>query len=274
MQSLLLESYAPVKLIDQIRRDNLDRLQKELGSLKKLADLVGRSESQVSQWKLGAKHSTTGKPRGMRSETARHIEACLGRPIGWMDIDHDAEPIVLFAPAGVHMPNALPDAARIENRDLRAPLRAWEYSRSLPPGDSVLIPHLEVSFRKLTPTGQATISLVKSNATLFDTDWIRQDQLQPDQQAWLEMTDDSMLPTLAKGDAVAIDVAQQTVVDGATFAIVYAGALRIRRLYGLPGGGCRVVADNSQRFEPIVLAADDIQIIGRAVTRKGRGALG
>jgi hypothetical protein len=63
-----------MKSIDDIRRENLQVLERQFGSLRGLADVLDRSESQVSQWKNGAVNSGTGKPRGMRTETARFIE--------------------------------------------------------------------------------------------------------------------------------------------------------------------------------------------------------
>ncbi len=81
---------ANMRSIDDIRRSNIRRLEQEYGSLKALADKIERSESQVSQWKNGAVNSGTGKPRGMRSETARFIELATERQEGWLDRDHDA----------------------------------------------------------------------------------------------------------------------------------------------------------------------------------------
>lgn len=78
-----------MKLIDDIRADNMKLLQAEYGSVKALADHLGKSESQVSQWINRSTNSGTGKPRAMRSSTARGIEAACGKPVGWMDIDRE-----------------------------------------------------------------------------------------------------------------------------------------------------------------------------------------
>ncbi len=80
-----------MKSIDDIRRENLQALERQFGSLKNLADALERSESQVSQWKNGAINSATGKPRGMRTETARFIEEKSGVRPGWLDTDHSNE---------------------------------------------------------------------------------------------------------------------------------------------------------------------------------------
>lgn len=80
-----------MKLIDDIRRDNLAQLAKECGSVQSLAAVLERDPSQVSQWLNGSTNSATGKPRGMRQETARRIEQALRKPTGWLDLDHNRQ---------------------------------------------------------------------------------------------------------------------------------------------------------------------------------------
>jgi len=71
--------------IDEIRRENLRRIEHELGGATEAAKIVGMSPAQFINLRTGAKDSKTGKPRGMRKETARRIEAALGKPQGWLD---------------------------------------------------------------------------------------------------------------------------------------------------------------------------------------------
>lgn len=59
------------------------------------------SYSQYVNTRDGAKEAKTGKPRGMRKETARRFEAAFGVPPGWLDREHGggehtaAEPIAM-----------------------------------------------------------------------------------------------------------------------------------------------------------------------------------
>ena len=76
--------------IDEIRRQNLTALVKELGGNKPLAERVGVSESQMAQWVNGAKESKTGKARGMRLDSCHRIEDAAGKPRGWLDQSHNA----------------------------------------------------------------------------------------------------------------------------------------------------------------------------------------
>lgn len=77
-----------MKTIEDVRRDNLRRLRDEFGSVQELADRIGKSSSQVSQWLNASAHSTSGKPRTISSGSCREIEKSVGRSEGWMDVEH------------------------------------------------------------------------------------------------------------------------------------------------------------------------------------------
>jgi DNA-binding transcriptional regulator YdaS (Cro superfamily) len=74
--------------IDDIRRKNLATLITEAGGNKAFAERLGVAESQLSQWANGSANSATGKPRGMRVETAQRLERAGGKPQGWLDQQH------------------------------------------------------------------------------------------------------------------------------------------------------------------------------------------
>lgn len=91
--------------IDEIRRSNLATLITEFGGNKTFSERLGVSESQLSQWAKGAANSATGKPRGMRTDTAQRIEAAGGKPPGWLDQPHErgehpSSPVVPHPQAG------------------------------------------------------------------------------------------------------------------------------------------------------------------------------
>lgn len=77
-----------LKLIDDIRRENLKLIAADVGGVTKLAERIGKHPAQVSQWLNGSKNSGTGKSRGMRTTTCREIEQQCGKPQGWLDVDH------------------------------------------------------------------------------------------------------------------------------------------------------------------------------------------
>ncbi|WP_406626129.1 helix-turn-helix transcriptional regulator [Acidovorax sp. SDU_ACID1] len=81
-----------MKDIDVIRRENMRLIESEAGGTTEAATLCGMSPSQFANLRDGAKDSKTGKPRGMRKETARRIEECAKKPAGWLDTDHSVQP--------------------------------------------------------------------------------------------------------------------------------------------------------------------------------------
>jgi phage repressor protein C with HTH and peptisase S24 domain len=88
-----------IKLIDDIRRDNIALLVDEFGSLIGLANRLEKDSSQVSQWLHGSIHSVTGKKRGLRSASARYIEEKCSKPTGWLDVPHDRTTPTVIEPA-------------------------------------------------------------------------------------------------------------------------------------------------------------------------------
>lgn len=81
-----------MKTIDEIRRHKLKLLAEEYGGQRQLADQIKRSPAQLSQLMTGSKESKTGRRRGMKAETARHIEKCCNKDEGWLDNPADTMP--------------------------------------------------------------------------------------------------------------------------------------------------------------------------------------
>jgi hypothetical protein len=77
-----------MKTIEEIRRENLLILIGELGTIQAIADRIGKSHSQVSQWKNASMNQKTQKPRAMDSDSARLLEMKCHKEIGWMDNSH------------------------------------------------------------------------------------------------------------------------------------------------------------------------------------------
>jgi hypothetical protein len=99
-----------MKDIDEIRRNNLRRLEIECGSPTAAAHLLDMSGAQFTNLRDGAKDSKTGRRRGMRKETARRIEKAAGKPAGWLDVDHDD---VSPTPTGIDLASVSPEARAV-----------------------------------------------------------------------------------------------------------------------------------------------------------------
>lgn len=78
---------APVQTVDKTRRERLEQLIAEYGSIAALNVAMGmdRTDATFSQIRNQAVHSKTGKPRTMGDDLARRIEVTLSKPEGWMD---------------------------------------------------------------------------------------------------------------------------------------------------------------------------------------------
>lgn len=73
-----------MKAIEQVRRENLERLVVDHGSQAELARVIGKDKNQINQW-LGRKGS-----RNLSATSARSIEKKVGKPSGWLDQDREA----------------------------------------------------------------------------------------------------------------------------------------------------------------------------------------
>lgn len=81
-----------MKKSSEIRRENLEIAIKRVGNAAKLAALASASAAYFSQIKGSAPESKTGKPKAMGDDVARRIEAAIGEPEGWMDVEHPPGP--------------------------------------------------------------------------------------------------------------------------------------------------------------------------------------
>lgn len=248
-----------MKDIDEIRRENMRLIEREVGGTTEAAALCGMSPSQFANLRDGAKDSKTGKPRGMRKETARRIEECAKKPSGWMDTDHQ-DPT--HGTANAPTPSM-------------QPILAWEHPEDLPEGEFVLIPRLGVHLSAGHGCEQVEIELLEKQPQAFRADWIRKKHLQPKKLASMTADGDSMEERIQHGDALVVDTSQTDVMDGKVYALWYDGGERVKRLYRLPGGVLRIQSDNPKHptIEVPASEMEHVRIIGRVVHVSGEGGL-
>ncbi|MDP9893213.1 hypothetical protein J2W32_001482 [Variovorax boronicumulans] len=77
-----------MKTAAQIRRENLNLLQRESGTLENVAARAGTSSVYLSQVRHQTIDLKTNRPRQMGSSMARRLERAFDKPLGWMDADH------------------------------------------------------------------------------------------------------------------------------------------------------------------------------------------
>jgi len=92
-----------MQTIDEIRRTNLElAIQRLGGKAVALANAAGMSAAYISQIRTRQPDSKSGKPKALGDDAARKVEAALGEPAGWMDVEHGAataEPLTVHDPA-------------------------------------------------------------------------------------------------------------------------------------------------------------------------------
>ena len=77
-----------MKVIEEIRLENLRILVDEAGGIAKFAERAGKQPAQISQLLNRSPDSKTKKPKAIGSSQAREFENAGEKEIGWMDHDH------------------------------------------------------------------------------------------------------------------------------------------------------------------------------------------
>lgn len=186
--------------IDEIRRDNIRQIERELGGPAAAANAVGMSLAQYANLRDGAKDSKTGKPRGMHKATARRFETAGGKRLGWLDVDHDTE------------------AAARSSIDLDGN----------PAYPAVRRVHFKLS---AGASGFGVEYQGEDDAPIvFRREWFDRNGYRPDRLFAVRVANGSMEPKLHDGDTVVVNTADTTPVDGVVFAVNYEGELVIKRL--------------------------------------------
>lgn len=225
-----------MKTIEEIRRQKLRLLAEERGGSAKLASFLDISPAQLSQWINASPDSKTGKPRAVSTSSARTIEMKCGKPTGWMDQDHDAKMGALI--------------------DLD---EHPEYSAIR-----------RVKFKLSAGVSGYEVEYLNGHRApiFFRRDWLEVRSLLPQNLMAVEVTGQSMEPSLFEGDLVVVNVADTTPRDGEVFAANYDGELVIKRLMR-DAGEWYLYSDNSdKRRYPSKLCDERTIIVGRIVHKQ------
>ncbi|MGO4151390.1 LexA family transcriptional regulator [Cupriavidus sp. YAF13] len=153
------------------------------------------------------------------------------------------------------------------------PIVTYESLEELPKESTVLVTRIDVELS--AGNGRETWHIEEKEPLPFQADYIRRLDAKPKNLVAVKVTGDSMEPRLFDDDSVIVDRADTRVpANGGVFALVYAGEMLVKRLFQLPGGILKIVSDNHERYEPILLQPDQIEhisVIGRVKYRSGMG---
>lgn len=103
----------------------------------------------------------------------------------------------------------------------------------------------------------------------FRRDWLK--ELGPvDRLVLVQVSGDSMIPTLADGDLVMVHTGRRDVRTGRLFVLRLGDELVVKRLQSLPGGAVSVISDNREVYPPFQAQVSEIKVIGEVLWRAGR----
>jgi phage repressor protein C with HTH and peptisase S24 domain len=229
--------------IDEIRRQNIRALEAIHGA-PALAKNAGMSLSQFYNLRDGAKDSKTGKPRGMRKETAWKIEDAAGVERGYLDIPHRHEP-----------------------DGVRTPTEA----------EFALVPQLDVE--AACGTGKFVDHVVVKGGLAFKRSSLKDFGVTEKTARIIYASGNSMAPLIQDGCVVLINTADTEPKDGKVYAICTPeGGLVLKRLIrdyhpGLGAQAWIMRSDNPDKtaYPDKLLPPDDrTMIVGRAVWNDNR----
>lgn len=96
--------------------------------------------------------------------------------------------------------------------------------------------------------------------------------IQPGQVAGIKVRGDSMESTLADGDWVLVNLANQNIRQEGVFLLSVSGERRIKRVQRLAGGALYLISDN-EHYQPEMITPQqmgEVEILGRCEVRIGR----
>lgn len=231
-----------MKDIDDIRRSNLHVLEQEAGGPSEIAKAIGMSPAQFINLRDGAKDSKTGKPRGMRKETARRIEEAVGKPAGWLDVEH------LGTLAGVLGSHA---NQQVSPREPAYEIPQFDTGGAMGGGLVLQDQPGVIQSWKVSP------------------EWLRRNVKGYNSAKNLCIVTgfgDSMRPLFNPGDPLLVDTSINTVDFDSIYFFRVENEGFIKRLQRIPGEGLRVLSANRDNYEPWTIKPDmDFQVFGRVL---------
>ena len=103
---------------------------------------------------------------------------------------------------------------------------------------------------------------------LFSPRWLREHGLEAKQLSAIRVAGDSMDPLLRDGDEILVDRTPRPFREG-VHVIRLGEALHVKLLQAVPPGRLRLISKNAA-YEPVEVAMEDVDVVGRVVWKGGR----
>jgi phage repressor protein C with HTH and peptisase S24 domain len=122
-----------------------------------------------------------------------------------------------------------------------------------------------------SPVGRGTVqSRQIVDYVALKTEWLsRRIGIDPKSLILVEAVSDSMTPTIDQGDLVLVDLRDPHFRHDGIYVLRAGGDLSIKRIQRRPDGKLIIRSDNAA-YEPTVVAADSINVVGHAIWIAGR----
>ena len=222
-----------MKTIEETYRERLNMLADKYGGQIGLSKLIDKSSAQISQWINGSPDSKTGKPRSMKSDTAREIEQSLGLPKAWFD-----QPIR--------------DVELVENTPPSGYLQFQLFNIKAAAGGGVLNNEYPESIRLIEVSEKWARENLGKNLKSISI---------------ITAFGDSMRPTFESGDLLFVDESMHFFENDGVYVYVSPAGLKVKRLSRLTMGELRITSDNAVYSDEILSgdALNAITICGKVV---------
>jgi phage repressor protein C with HTH and peptisase S24 domain len=209
---------------------------------------IGKSPSLVWQYLSG--HRMIGE------KFAREVESKAILPKGWMD----APPYTDVKPNSWKEPQNKDEIEFVGHMDV------WDSKTPLDDDEVELPLFREVELA--AGAGQTQVIENHGAKLRFAKSTLSRAGVQKENAACAFVRGNSMEPVMPDGTCVGVDTGDTTVRDGEIYAIEHGGMLRVKYLQRRPGGGIKIVSQNSIEHEAEDYTAtrvveENIRVIGR-----------
>lgn len=251
--------------IYEVRRDNLSFLIAERfeGKQRRLADAIDRQPDYISRVLKGTKNVGEG--------FARHVEKSLGLRDRALDtpLDPTAGSSGFLNQSIAHVREQSKKKERNQKSDeleFFGHMDAWDSNTPLDEDEVELPLFREVELA--AGAGQTQVIENHGAKLRFAKSTLSRAGVVEENAACAFVRGNSMEPVMPDGTCVGVNTGDTAVRDGEIYAIDHDGMLRVKYLHRRPGGGIKIVSQNSrehatEEYTVDQVAENNIRVIGR-----------